>query len=160
MAFLHSASLNQLSDGGFVFQGRERGEPMSNMAMLELLKDMDHTDFTVQGFRSTFKTWWNRKQIFPIRWSNFASHICQATRPRRPIAAVQCSQSASRSWSPGLPSPPSNKPRLSASRLGSRLDGSGLLAVTGEADRTAALPGPLEHPVYARATNAERLGDL
>jgi hypothetical protein len=30
MAFLHSASLNQLSDGGFVFQGRERGELCSS----------------------------------------------------------------------------------------------------------------------------------
>jgi hypothetical protein len=38
MAFLHSASLNQLSDGGFVFHGRERGEPM-----LELPKNMGRT---------------------------------------------------------------------------------------------------------------------
>jgi hypothetical protein len=137
MAFLHSASLNQLSDGGFVFQGRERGEPMSNMAMLELLKNMGRTS-RCRDFAAHSKLGARGKQIFPIRRSNFASHMCQATRPRRPIGAVQCSQSASRSWSPGLPSPPSNKPWLSALRLGSRPGGSGLLAVTGEADRTAA----------------------
>jgi hypothetical protein len=77
MAFLHSSSLNQLSDGGFVFQGRERGEPMSNMAILELLKDMGRTDITVHGFRSTFKTWSEEETNF----SNQAVEFCVAHVP-------------------------------------------------------------------------------
>jgi hypothetical protein len=73
MAFLHNASLNQLSDGGFVL----RGEPMSNMAMLELLKDMSHTDFTVQGIRSTSKTWCEEE----TNLSNQAVEFCIAHLP-------------------------------------------------------------------------------
>jgi integrase len=40
----------------FVFPGRERGEPLSNMAMLMMLRDMD-LDITVHGFRSSFRHW-------------------------------------------------------------------------------------------------------
>jgi integrase len=42
---------------GLVFQGRDRGKPLSNMAMLELLKRMGRADLTVHGFRSTFRDW-------------------------------------------------------------------------------------------------------
>jgi hypothetical protein len=92
----------------------------------------------VQGFRSTFKTWCEGETNF----SNQAVEFCIAHVPgdeaekayrRRSMLAKR--KQIMESW---LPSPPSNKPRLSASRLGSRPDGSGLLAVTGEADRTAA----------------------
>jgi integrase len=42
---------------GFVFPGRKVGRPLSNMALLQLLKRMDRTDLTVHGFRSTFRDW-------------------------------------------------------------------------------------------------------
>ncbi|MCJ2044762.1 integrase arm-type DNA-binding domain-containing protein [Methylobacterium sp. J-078] len=45
------------SGGPFVFPGGRRGKPLSNMAMLELLKRMDRSDLTVHGFRSTFRDW-------------------------------------------------------------------------------------------------------
>jgi len=77
MAFLHSASPTRLSDDGFVFPGRERGAPMSNMAMLELLKDMGRADITVHGFRSTFKTWCDEETNF----SNQAVEFCVAHVP-------------------------------------------------------------------------------
>jgi len=41
----------------YVFPGKKEGEPLSNMAMLELLKRMGRDDLTVHGFRSTFRDW-------------------------------------------------------------------------------------------------------
>jgi integrase len=41
----------------FVFAGQREGKPLSNMAMLELLKRMGCTGLTVHGFRSTFRDW-------------------------------------------------------------------------------------------------------
>jgi integrase len=43
-------------EGKYLFPGPE-GEPLSNMAMLELLKRMGRDDLTVHGFRSTFRDW-------------------------------------------------------------------------------------------------------
>jgi integrase len=37
----------------------DQGRPLSNMAMLALLKRMNRTDITVHGFRATFSTWAN-----------------------------------------------------------------------------------------------------
>jgi integrase len=45
------------SDGRFLFAGRKKNRPMSNMAMLQLLKRMGYLDLTAHGFRSTFKDW-------------------------------------------------------------------------------------------------------
>ncbi len=44
-------------DDGFVFPGRKRGRPLSDAALLALLKRMGHSDLTVHGFRSTFRDW-------------------------------------------------------------------------------------------------------
>lgn len=41
----------------FVFPGARRGKPLSNMAMLAVLKRMKRTDLTTHGFRSTFRDW-------------------------------------------------------------------------------------------------------
>jgi integrase len=43
--------------GKYLFAGGREGAPLSNMAMLELLKRMDREDLTVHGFRSTFRDW-------------------------------------------------------------------------------------------------------
>ena len=77
MAFLTIAYPARLSDDGFVFQGRDRGQPMSNMAMLELLKDMGRSNITVHGFRSTFRTWCDEETNF----SNQAVEFCIAHIP-------------------------------------------------------------------------------
>lgn len=47
--------LNQETD--YVFPGQEIDKPLSNMAMLALLKRMNRSDLTVHGFRSTFRDW-------------------------------------------------------------------------------------------------------
>ena len=45
---------------------KENGEPLSNMAMLELLRGMrPDTDLTVHGFRSTFRDWAAERTNYP-----------------------------------------------------------------------------------------------
>ena len=44
-------------DSGFVFEGQKRQKPLSNMAMLMLLRRMGVEGVTVHGFRSTFRDW-------------------------------------------------------------------------------------------------------
>jgi integrase len=41
----------------YLFPGRKAGKPLSNMAMLMLLKKMGRADLTTHGFRSAFKDW-------------------------------------------------------------------------------------------------------
>ena len=48
----------------WVFPGLIHDEPLSNMAMLMLLKGMGHTE-TVHGFRSTFTDWASECTSFP-----------------------------------------------------------------------------------------------
>lgn len=42
---------------GYVFAGGKPGRPLSNMAMMMLLRRMGRGDLTVHGFRSTFRDW-------------------------------------------------------------------------------------------------------
>ena len=48
-----------------VFPGGKRGRPLSNMAMLALLKRMGRGDLTVHGFRSTFRDWAAERTNYP-----------------------------------------------------------------------------------------------
>jgi integrase len=43
--------------GDWVFPGSRAKRPLSNMAMLMLLRRMKHADLTAHGFRSTFRDW-------------------------------------------------------------------------------------------------------
>ncbi|MGE0255599.1 MAG: tyrosine-type recombinase/integrase [Alphaproteobacteria bacterium] len=52
-------------DDGYVFPGRDKGRPLSNMAMLVLLERMKRNDLTVHGFRSTFRDWTAERTNFP-----------------------------------------------------------------------------------------------
>ena len=45
------------ADADYVFPGRKSSQPLSNMALLQLLKRMNRSDLTVHGFRSTFRDW-------------------------------------------------------------------------------------------------------
>jgi len=49
----------------WVFTGQRKGKPLSNMAMLALLKRMKRTDITVHGFRSTFRDWAAEQTAYP-----------------------------------------------------------------------------------------------
>ena len=50
--------------GQWLFPGGKRGKPLSNMAMLELLRGMVD-GATVHGFRASFKTWAEEATEFP-----------------------------------------------------------------------------------------------
>jgi integrase len=50
---------------GFVFPGARNGRPLSNMAMLAVLKRMGRADLTVHGFRSTFRDWAAERTAYP-----------------------------------------------------------------------------------------------
>jgi integrase len=50
---------------GFVFAGQKPGTPLSNMAMLECLRDLRSRGVTVHGFRSTFRDWAGDKTAYP-----------------------------------------------------------------------------------------------
>ena len=49
----------------FVFMGASSGKPLSNMAMLELLRGMKGNGLTVHGFRSTFSDWTRETTAYP-----------------------------------------------------------------------------------------------
>ena len=44
-------------DCGFIFPGGKPGRPLSNMALLVLLRRMERPDLTTHGFRSSFRDW-------------------------------------------------------------------------------------------------------
>ncbi len=62
-ALIKNMSTIRLND--WVFHGQRIGKPLSNMAMLELLKRMERRDITVHGFRSTFKDWASECTNYP-----------------------------------------------------------------------------------------------
>ncbi|MEX3763140.1 tyrosine-type recombinase/integrase [Paraburkholderia phenoliruptrix] len=49
----------------FAFPGRKADKPLSNMAMLQLLKRMKRDDLTAHGFRSTFRDWAAERTAYP-----------------------------------------------------------------------------------------------
>jgi integrase len=49
----------------FLFPGSKPSKPLSNMALLMLLRRMKRDDLTVHGFRSTFATWAAERTNFP-----------------------------------------------------------------------------------------------
>ena len=51
----------------FVFKGQKRNKPLSNMAMLMLLRRMEVEGVTVHGFRSTFRVWASEVSKSPKR---------------------------------------------------------------------------------------------
>lgn len=49
----------------YVFTTHKAGKPMSNMAMLMLLRRMNRKDITVHGFRSSFRDWGAEQTHYP-----------------------------------------------------------------------------------------------
>lgn len=50
-------SMKKLATSEYVFNGRDKGCPLSNAAFLQLLKRMKFSHITPHGFRSTFRDW-------------------------------------------------------------------------------------------------------
>jgi integrase len=53
------------STGDYVFPGRNGNKPLSNMALLMVLRRMKRGDLTGHGFRSCFRTWCAEQTTFP-----------------------------------------------------------------------------------------------
>jgi integrase len=58
--------------GDVLFPSLPHDRPLSNMALLTVLKRMARTDITVHGFRSTFKDWAREQTNFPNEVSEAA----------------------------------------------------------------------------------------
>ncbi|MBS1767174.1 MAG: integrase arm-type DNA-binding domain-containing protein [Acidobacteria bacterium] len=58
-------AMGEVQEGSHVFLGGREGAPLSNMAMIALLKRMGRSDITVHGFRSTFRDWAGEQTTFP-----------------------------------------------------------------------------------------------
>jgi integrase len=71
IAILKNMEKQRAGADAFVFPGTKSGAPLSNMALLQLLKRMDRGDLTTHGFRSTFKDWCAEQ-------TNFANEISEA----------------------------------------------------------------------------------
>ena len=56
--------MQKAREGEFVFPGDKKGKPLSNMALLVLLKRMGRSDITAHGFRSTFRDWVAEKSSY------------------------------------------------------------------------------------------------
>lgn len=56
----------------WVFVGGKQGKPLSDGAMLSLLKRMDRADITVHGFRSTFRDWAGEETNYPTHLAELA----------------------------------------------------------------------------------------
>jgi integrase len=64
------------TDGEFIFAGRKAGTPLSNMSMLELMRDMRGIGATVHGFRSTFRDWAAEQTSYPNEMCEIAlAHV-------------------------------------------------------------------------------------
>jgi integrase len=61
---LRSLIVPEVTPAGFVFTGLKPGTALSNMAMLECLRDLRGRGATVHGFRSTFRDWAGDKTAF------------------------------------------------------------------------------------------------
>jgi integrase len=57
--------MREIRESEFVFPGGKKGKPLSNMAMLAVLKRMDRSELTAHGFRSSFRDWAAERTNFP-----------------------------------------------------------------------------------------------
>lgn len=58
--------------GEYVFPGLKPNKPLSNMAMLTVLRRMERGDLTVHGFRSTFRDWAAEQTAYPHEMAEMA----------------------------------------------------------------------------------------
>lgn len=57
--------METVRSGDFIFAGAKSGRPLSDMALLMLLRRLSRGDVTVHGFRSTFRDWAAERTNYP-----------------------------------------------------------------------------------------------
>jgi integrase len=65
MRVLERLCLQRAASDEFVFAGRRRSQPMSNMAMAKVMERLEQDAFTVHGFRSSFRDWAAERTDYP-----------------------------------------------------------------------------------------------
>ena len=85
-------------DGDYVFPGGRAGKPLSNMALLELMRGM-RPEYVPHGFRSTFRDWAVRSgRAIRARLSSRRSRTRSRARSRPPTGGATCLRSGGNSW--------------------------------------------------------------
>ena len=64
--------MTAIREGDHVFPGGKAARPISNMAMLMLLRRMGRDDLTAHGFRSSFRDWAAERTSFPAEVAEMA----------------------------------------------------------------------------------------
>jgi integrase len=64
--------MRKIRQGDHIFPGGKAGRPISNMAMLMLLRRMGRGDLTAHGFRSSFRDWAAERTTFPAEVAEMA----------------------------------------------------------------------------------------
>jgi len=59
------AKIRERRASEYIFQGFKDGQPLSNMALLMLLRRLGHPELTVHGFRATARSWMAAQTNFP-----------------------------------------------------------------------------------------------
>jgi integrase len=72
LMILENMKPNADAGDGSLFQGGKRRKPLSNMAMIAVLRRMGRGDLTVHGFRSTFRDWAAERTKFPSEVAEMA----------------------------------------------------------------------------------------
>jgi integrase len=72
LAIIEEMKAARVNDHPFVFPGGRQGRPLSNMAMLQLLRRMGRHGLTAHGFRSTFRDWAAEQTHFPTEVAEMA----------------------------------------------------------------------------------------
>ena len=88
-------------EGEYVFPGARRGKPLSNMALLELMRGMRGKGSTVHGARSTFRDWAGNETNFPRELAEHAlAHVIgdKAEQAYRREAAVERRRKLMSAW--------------------------------------------------------------
>lgn len=96
-------------DGAFVFAGAKEDKPLSNMAMLELVRGMRGKGATVHGFRSTFRDWAGNETNFPRELAEHAlAHVIgdKAEQAYRRDAALERRRKMMAAWATYCGRPP------------------------------------------------------
>ena len=87
-------SLSETRSSDFVFPGERRGKPLSNMAMLMLLRRMKTTNPTVHGFRSSFRDWCGDETTFPREVAEAALAHKVGNEVEKSLPSLRCTREA------------------------------------------------------------------
>lgn len=66
------SAMRHQAEGSYIFSSGRGPRPLSNMAMLSVLRRMDRADLTVHGFRSTFRDWAAEATSYPHEMAEMA----------------------------------------------------------------------------------------